>query len=170
MCNPLEDFFKSCAVVAEELSYKTPLVLFSHVAKAHLFKSMPMFICVCLCWCASLCAVSVPYHFLYSSLCMAASSTWHSHTVWKWKAESQETCCRIHTVWKTSLKTAGLTLWSTWHIWRQLCYQPSFLCYMIVAKQIQPTWIWIQNCQVWVPGILTILKPNSIWGSLALKM
>lgn len=146
-----------------------PLVLFSHVAKAYLFKCMPVFICTCVLMCKPVCCFcALP--FLHSSFCMAASSTWHSHTVWKWKAVSQETCCWIHTVWKTSLKTAGLALRSTWHIWHQLCYQPSFLCYMIVAKQIQPTWIWIQNCQVCVPGILTILEPNSIGGSLALKM
>ncbi len=129
------------------------------------FKRMFVFVCVFVCKSV----ISLHYIFEFAFLHGRTSILTFSHTVGKWEADSQETPCWIHTIWKTRRKKAGLTLRSIRCLWRQLRYQPSFLYWLIVARQIQPTRIWIKNCQVCVVDIYET-KAKKVWASLALKM
>lgn len=96
-------------------------IFFSPVRLAHFLKCIFVFVCVC----ARVC-VRALHFFAFVFLHGCVSILTFPHSVGKWEAESRETSCWIHTIWKTRRKRAGLTLRSTWRLWRLLWYQPSF--------------------------------------------
>lgn len=114
-----EALCSSCVTFRSMSESGYQLVSFSRLA--HFLKCIFVFVCVC----ARVC-VRALHFFAFVFLHGCVSILTFPHSVGKWEAESRETSCWIHTIWKTRRKRAGLTLRSTWRLWRLLWYQPSF--------------------------------------------
>lgn len=128
--------------------------------------SLRAFLCLFVC-AQRVCVVPVLYIFAWVFLHGCVSILTFPHSSGKWEAASQETHCRIHTVWKTRRKRAGLTLRCTWRLWRLRPYQP-LLLWLTYSGKTNPT---DQDMDKELSSLRTwwFQSQKGVWASLAVK-